>query len=180
MPRRRFDFYETPPHYVQALLKHSPELLTETVIEPCVGQHAIANLLPHTVTGDIDRKRRADVHGDATKCATWDALIRKALLQRRSINIATNPPFNVALQILEQALTLDVPVHLLLRLSFLEPTKKRRDTLEDFPPTRLIVLPRYSFRKNDKGKRATDSVTCAWASWNVIHKGIFIDGTKPA
>jgi hypothetical protein len=36
------------------------------------------------------------------------------------------------------------------------------------PPTNLIILPRYSFRLNDKGKRQTDNVTCCWIVWREI------------
>ena len=37
--------------------------------------------------------------------------------------------------------------------------------LDSNPPTQVIVLPRYSFRPNDEGKKQTDSVTCAWLVW---------------
>jgi hypothetical protein len=32
------------------------------------------------------------------------------------------------------------------------------------------MLPRYSFRSNAEGKRATDSVTCCWLIWREREK----------
>lgn len=60
-----------------------------------------------------------------------------------------------------------VGVAMLLRLSYLEPTKDRGHWLNDHPPTQMIVLPRISFTGDGK----TDSVTCAWMIWHKQGKG---------
>ena len=81
--------------------------------------------------------------------------------------IITNPPYSslTCLGIAQEALRYSkIGVALLLRLSFLEPTRSagsRGDWLKDNPPDRLIVLPRYSYTRNGK----TDSVTTAWHIW---------------
>lgn len=77
----------------------------------------------------------------------------------------TNPPFDIIDDMLLTALAECTNVITLARLSVLEPTKNRRGIYNYAQPDMLIVLPRYCFRLNDKGKRATDSVTCAWIGW---------------
>jgi hypothetical protein len=184
MARRPFDFYETPPHYTDALVKVFPVLQRKTtlIVEPCVGEGAITSAMhpAECITNDINRRRRADYYGDATKAKTW-APIRFAMSPGHGhYAVVTNPPFNAALAILEHALDLDCAVHFLLRLSFLEPTEDRGPLLEACPPQHLIVLPRYSFALNSKGKRGNDSVTCAWMSWNCGKTDVIVNGTRPA
>jgi hypothetical protein len=77
----------------------------------------------------------------------------------------TNPPFGIIDDILAAALASCTNVVTLARLSVLEPTEARRGIYQFAQPDMLIVLPRYCFRLNDKGMRATDSVTCAWIGW---------------
>ena len=185
MPRRPRDFYETPPHYVDALLRAFPELSYDhnVIFEPCVGEGAISGYFANTITNDADANRNADWHMDATCSRVWKHARMRASLQQLSLHVVTNPPFNQAADILRQALKEcpGVMIAMLLRLSFLEPTKARRDLLERHPPSSIIVLPRYSFRLNDKGKRATDSVTCAWMVWNrEAMPRIRVDGNKLA
>lgn len=158
MPRRALDFYETPPHYIAALLGEVN--IYGTVFEPCVGDGAIARAIHdlRTVrriyTNDIDRKRKADTHDDAR---TIEGIVADWWV--------TNPPFDGELEILENALSQCGNIAFLGRLSFLEPTEERSMLLETRPPTRVIVLPRYSFRLNDDGKKQTDNVTCCWMVW---------------
>lgn len=158
MPRTPLDAYMTPPHYVAALL--SEVNLFGRVYEPCVGDGAISEpmrRLPSVrkvLTNDLDRKRRADGHGDA-----------RGLAYDRVDWMVTNPPFSDELAIVENALDQVPNVAVLARLSFLEPTEGRAHTLESNPPQQVIVLPRYSFRLNDQGKKQTDNVTCCWLVW---------------
>lgn len=160
MPRRPLDFYETPPHYVAALLGEVN--IYGRVFEPCVGEGSIADALRKVsvvraiLTNDIDRKREADFHKDAREPDAWP---------KGFDWIVTNPPFSDELPILEQALDQGTNVAFLARLSFLEPTEEREYFLGQHAPNQIIVLPRYSFRPNDNGKRQTDSVTCCWMVW---------------
>lgn len=166
MPRRRLDQYETPPHYVAPLLTHIGSLEGLTLYEPCVGAGHIAQLLhgyQYLCTNDIDRDREATIHQDARTEAAWPCYDPADPWQIDWT--ITNPPFSDALAILQHALVSSHNVAFLARLSFLEPTESRGAFWAKHPPTGVIVLPRYSFRKNDQGKRQTDSVTCCWVIW---------------
>lgn len=168
MPRRKHDFYETPPHYLEALGSVLQLPMDARVIDPCVGQGAVSDWVAdeqgvEVHTNDIDKKRPADYHMDARD----ERLYRKVDADWW----ITNPPFNIIDDILYTALENVENVITLARLSVLEPTKGvgeergRRTLYKFYQPDMVIVLPRYCFRLNDKGKRATDSVTCAWVGW---------------
>jgi hypothetical protein len=158
MPRRALDYYETPPHYVQPLLTLIGSLAGLSVYEPCVGRGHISQYLTaarQLLTNDIDLDLPATRHADARTEAAWP----DSALGRFLDWTITNPPFSDELEILRRALTCSRNVGFLARLSFLEPTLTRVQFWTAFPPTDVIVLPRYSFRQNDQGKRQTDSVT---------------------
>lgn len=170
--RRPLDFYETPPHYIAALL-HCTQFFG-TVYEPCVGDGAIASALKtrcnKVITNDIDPKRRADTH--------YDACVEIPRLPALDW-IVTNPPFSQAFEILTMSFSFAPNLAFLTRLSFLEPTSDREQFLENYPPNQIVVLPRYSFRANDAGKKQTDSVTCCWLIWrqkNPEIRGVSIYG----
>jgi hypothetical protein len=157
MPRRVLDYYETPPHYVEPLLELIGSLRDLNVYEPCVGQGHIARYLTDVeslTTNDLDPACAADTHLDARLDDAWPRPIFDWTI--------TNPPFSDELPILRQALRHSTHVAMLARLSFLEPTRSRTPFWAGVQPSDVIVLPRYSFRANDAGKRQTDSVTCCW------------------
>lgn len=161
MARQPFDFYETPPHYIRAL-KDVIGAPTGILYEPCVGRGQIARRFPsfdRVVTNDLDRRREADTHYNAALGArAWGTLGYSWVI--------TNPPFSQELQILKLALMFTPNVAMLARLSFLEPTKDRTPFWDRYgADCTVIVLPRYSFRNNDEGKRATDNMTCCWLVW---------------
>jgi hypothetical protein len=161
MPRRPFDFYETPPHYIEPLLALIGPLEGQRVYEPCVGRGHISQYLTSALelrTNDIDRTRAADTHLDARLLEAW----WESELWDWTI---TNPPFSDELLILNRAIEASRNVAFLARLSFLEPTRTRAIFWDIYPPTDLIVLPRYSFRLDDRGRRQTDNVTCCWVVW---------------
>lgn len=162
MPRRYLDRYETPKHYLKALFEYV-DIESESVCEPCVGHRAIADYFAEQcgfemTTNDIDPQCGADHCGDATSATFWNDY------GEWEWGI-TNPPFDVMDQIVPQMLMNCENTIVLARLSFLEPTKARREIYKYYQPDMLIVLPRYCFRLNDEGKRSTDSVTCCWVGW---------------
>jgi len=157
MPRRPLDQYETPPHYVEPLLELIGPLSDLSVYEPCVGKWHLAQYLMAArglCTNDLDPSCAATTHHDARQPAAWAMPWADWTI--------TNPPFSDELAILQHALAHSHNVAFLARLSFLEPTQSRADFWQAHPPTDVIVLPRYSFRLNDQGKRQTDNVTCCW------------------
>lgn len=156
------DFYETGASAVRALL--SRYRLMGPILEPCAGDGAIARPLMdagyHVTTNDLDTERDAHTHYDAAK-----------MIACAVDTVVSNPPFSLAYEILENFRPQNVDVVLLCRLSFLEPTKKRRLLV---PPKAMIVLPRYSFT----GDGRTDSVTCAWMLWGRFEPRIHIAGEE--
>jgi hypothetical protein len=157
--RRDFDYYPTQAWMTRALIHRFPWI--GYVVEPCSGLDAIADVLRddgiEVVTSDINPATPAHWHLDATQRNTWVQLAASRMLW-----CVTNPPFNLADQIVPLAVEHYRHVAMMLRLSWLEPTEARANFLAQHPPTNLIVLPRHDWR----GNGSTDSVTSAWFVWN--------------
>lgn len=159
------DAYFTAPWMTKALLAHVPEI-AGLVLEPCAGDLSIAQelaLAPGVtiLTNDIDAQRTVDYTYDASLATPlWNDI--------RYDWIVTNPPYTnpLPLAILQRAYeNCRHGVALMLRLSFLEPTSHkfpRGPYLGEYPPHRMLVMPRYSFTGNGK----SDSMTTAWMIWS--------------
>jgi hypothetical protein len=164
--RRAFDYYPTPAWMTRALLRR---VAPRRVLEPCCGEGAITDVLRErgitVLTNDFDRSRAARWNLDATKLESW-----REFASLEPLWVVTNPPFNLADQIVPHAAYQGYSVAMVLRLSWLEPTEARADFLYRCPPTQLIVMPRHDF----KGRGATDSVTSAWFIWDESASGIDI------
>lgn len=130
--RTAFDFYETPAWQTRALVKRVQ--IAGRVLECCVGDRSLANELQHStvITNDVNPERVADFHLDATQAESW--------AQFPEVDwVVTNPPFNGAMQILKHAhAKARFGVVMLLRISFLEPTKERGPWLVNAPPQSTI------------------------------------------
>lgn len=162
--RRTNDFYPTPGRATEILIEEFPIFKDMIIWEPCAGDGAIANVFkPFTqvVTSDVDPAMPCSFWADARTANFYDC-VPHSLMDRR-LAAVTNPPFLVAFEILKNLFSHDIPIALLLRLSFKEPTNERGAWLAEHPPDREIVLPRISFTGDGK----TDSVTCAWQCWGV-------------
>lgn len=163
MARKELDAYMSPEWAAEALLERLPSISPHhTILEPCAGEGAIASVFRQhghdVVTVDIDESRDVDVYADMADPLSWGWLTAGTHFDW----IITNPPFNQAHLIVPLALEhARVGVAMLLRLSFLEPTKNREAFLVCYPPQKQIVLPRISFTGDGK----TDTVTCAWLVW---------------
>lgn len=173
--RASFDFYETAPWQVDALVKHLPELrIAQRVWCPTVGDSSIVKRLAHfgvraVVTNDIDLNRAADYHLNATDTRAWTTMLAA---HERPDWIVDNLPFNVAHKIIPLALDACTEgVAFMARLSFGEPTQNRGPWLAAHPCPLQIVLERYSFT----GDGRSDSVTTAWFVWSkkpLTHSGV--------
>ena len=164
--RHPLNFYESPSWFTTELLRHVP--LSGVIGEPCVGHGAIASLLrawPDTQriwTNDIDVHKDADYHYDATLTESWDKFSECDW-------ICTNPPYSdFAAPIIKNAFAkARVGVAAFLLTSFLEPCDDRAAFLEEYPPSLVLIMPRYCFRKDKKGKRwATDNITISCFVWD--------------
>lgn len=165
--RRHLDFYPTHRDggHVDYLLSQLPFRLSGAILEPCCGAGDISEPLRDrgyvTITNDIDKTHAADCHKNAALPETW----------RRWVNewgnaewVITNPPFNLAPQILPLAFDhASKGVIFLLRLSYLEPCGNRVDWMREHSDRLSIIFPpnRISFT----GDGNTDNVSTAWFVW---------------
>lgn len=157
--RNDLDYYETPSWMTKTLLHHHPLPAGARVLEPCAGDGAIARVLQaaglHVLTNDVDPRHVTTFHLDATRPGLWDLEIGEIDC------VISNPPFNLAFQILQRAYErASMGVAFLLRKTFLEPTRARGAWLSAHPPTHIIGLPRHSFRGT-----GSDSVSTDWMIW---------------
>ncbi|MCC5653233.1 hypothetical protein LC609_26240 [Nostoc sp. XA013] len=164
--RHLLNFYESPSWFTTELLRHVR--LSGVIGEPCVGMGAIATLLsawPYTKqmwTNDIDPHKQAHFHYDATLSESWAKF-------PDSDWICTNPPFSeFAAPIIKNAYQkARIGVAAFLLTSFLEPCDDRADFLQQHPPSLVIIMPRFCFRKDKRGNRwATDNVTISCFVWD--------------
>lgn len=170
--RNAFDLYETPAWMVASLLEHHPIDRDSLVLEPCCGDGAIVRALEaggftRIITNDLDARHTASRHRDATDPAFWEMVTIA-----ESDWVISNLPFNVAIHIVEHAVSVaKVGCAFLLRKTFTEPTPSSGDLadvkptsrgpwLSIHPPTHTIALPRHSFRGDGSDTAAVD-----WFIW---------------
>jgi hypothetical protein len=176
--RRKNDFYPTPEFATQELLRNVP-IIDGAILECCIGDGAIARVLDEgsreVYGSDIDPQTNCSFCGDATRRDFWQGVL-DVMPEERIDWVVTNPPFNVAAEIVPLAYEFaSTGIAMLLRLSFLEPVEDRGAWLNEHPPTSMIVLPRISFTGDGK----TDSVTCAWMIWEKAKAGTITVAQNP-
>ncbi|QLE46409.1 hypothetical protein FD723_40060 (plasmid) [Nostoc sp. C052] len=161
-----FAFYESPSWFVTELLRHWR--LFGVIGEPCVGNGAIASLLlawdntDSIWTNDLDTEKVAHFHRDATLAESWDFFPECDF-------VVTNPPYkDKAAPIIKHAFEkARIGVAAFLLTSFLEPCEDRALFLEEHPPSLVLTMPRYSFRKDKAGLRwSTDNITISCFIWD--------------
>jgi hypothetical protein len=164
--RRENDYYPTPRWATAHLLSSLPFAIAAPWVEPCVGTRDIADVVWQQcaagITGDIDKRMAADVHGDASDPDTWEAF--EELIGMPPAWCITNPPFNQASRILPLAMErCTMGVIALLRLSYLEPCANRGPWLEQHQDRlSILFLPK---RVSFTGDGQTDNVATAWFIW---------------
>lgn len=164
---RRDDCYETPECATRALL--AVEQLPELIWEPACGRGAIVNVLRaagHKVLASdlVD-------YGLPDSESRIDFLMERA---RPSVGaIVSNPPYKLAGEFVAHALTLCPRVVMLLRLAFLESTR-RTAILESGSLARVHIfrnrLPTMH-RDGWTGPRASSAIPFAWFVWCRDHRG---------
>ena len=162
---RGSDFYPTPQIAVESLLNAEPDVLNTMVRvwEPAAGDGNIVRVLRDNgipvIASDIERYS-FDLH------FVGDFLQRERAPAECSV-ILTNPPYKLAAQFAEHALSLVPDVYLLLRLAFLE-SVGRTELLEHSGLRRVLVfrkrLPRMH-RQNWDGPKASSSMAFGWYCW---------------
>ena len=151
--KHEHEFYETPDWLPLLLLEQLP--ISGTIGEPAAGYGAISDIFKmaglSVWTSDLDAKKPADYHGDATSAKYWQTLPEADW-------IVTNPPFSASAAILELAYKhAKRGVVLVLPIGWFEVCKDRVDFLKVNPPTTMLNVPRYCYKKGTKSNQwATD------------------------
>jgi len=167
--RRIDDAYFTPAWAVDIILPHLP--ISGHVLEPSAGEGAILrslHLFPSTTSAESVTAVEIDPGRAETLRAQGLASIIEAdfLAMPRVASpfdlIIGNPPFSLAQKFVEASLAVLAPggtCAMLLRLAFLESSKRRRFHMAH--PCEVNVLPR---RPSFTGV-GTDSAAYAWFVW---------------
>jgi hypothetical protein len=171
LAERALDSYPTPRIAVESLLFAEPDVLNTTahIWEPAAGDGNIVAVLRDNgirVTASDIEQYEFDLHfhGDF-------------VMQKRApagvTAVVTNPPYQLAAEFAEHALTLVPDVFLLLRLAFLE-SVVRTGLLERSGLRRVLVfrrrLPRMH-RANWDGPKTSSSMAFAWFAWRRNYAG---------
>jgi len=160
-PRQHGDWYPTPEEVTEVLFPHVR--IKGDVLEPCCGDGSLAKVIERhghrVIATDLYYRGYGDGHGER-----FDVLKLKEL---PAPNVITNPPFNIAKQIIEHLLSLQPDLlALVLKASFWH-AKSRMDLFERHPPSKIIALTwRPDFLHL---KRPTMEVI--WCVWQRGHNG---------
>lgn len=169
LAERKNDLYESPPEAVHALLK--AEDLPPVIWEPACGPGSIVRVLRASgrqvyATDLVDYgSPDQDEHG-------WDFLSERQLPIGVGA-IVTNPPYKNAAEFVAHALELCPRVVMLLRLAFLESTR-RTPILDGGHLARVHVfknrLPMLH-RDGWTGNKVSNPTAFAWFVWDREHQG---------
>lgn len=166
MVRIEGDRYYTPVR-IYEWLQARLELVEQTIFDPCCGQdnptEEVFGLNNEVIENDIDVCGVTSEYSfDASDGTMW------TMVGNIDWTI-TNPPYSQPTldRIIANSLKYSsVGVAMLLRLSYLEPTKSRREILAGSGEKQLLAVypcnPRPQF---DPSKKGTDSSTVAWFVW---------------
>lgn len=150
------DFYPTDPSLTRVMIQRWGIPKGSRVLEPCAGDGAIADVLRNhgcvVTTNDIDSRWQCDTTRD---------FIHPDFQWPEYDLVVTNPPFQVAAEVVRQALRFAPRVIMLLRLNWMEPTGNRRGLVRVM--TRGLVFQRC--KQTDFSGGGGDSVTVAWFEW---------------
>lgn len=164
--RQKDDFYPTPPHAIEDLLR--VETFEGPIWEPACGDGAISRVLDaaghQVVSSDLIDRGYGEVG--------IDFLLEQV---SRAPNVVTNPPFQLATPFVRHSLALTTgKVAMFLKLAFLE-TQERRPLFDTTPLARVWVFSkRVAFLpgKGDQlGKRGGGMMAFAWFVWDHAHRG---------
>lgn len=182
--RHDLDRYDSPFWYMTAIAEYLPLANMEgsVILEPCKGSGIIEKALKHilhddcvVITNDIDLDViPCDFHHDATSYKLWKSEISKLnsnVLRQYNLYkdidwVITNPPFNKAFPIIQDSYRYAKKgMVFFLRSTWYEPCDNRAEWLHEHPYTRRISLPRFCFRKDGKGRWATDATNIDAYVW---------------
>lgn len=170
--REKHDFYATPEETTRAIL--DVLALEGSILEPACGMGHISKVLkeyyPENEIISTDLIYRGFGEG-GIDFLTHD-------YGRRFDNIITNPPFKLAKEFVEKALTIaNDKVIMLMKIQFLE-SKGRREFLENSPLKYVYCFSerqsamRNGWKINPKtGKPWSTALFLAWFVWEIGYEG---------
>lgn len=162
--RQEEDFYPSPPEVTEALMRSSAgKELTPFVWEPCCGDGAMARIIEahgHKVVGTDIKPRGYGNRVDFLKTPLNRA-------RPGSFSIVTNPPFNLAVPMLEHAFALQPWMIALVLKSTWWHAAGRLPLFEKHPPKWIMPL---TWRPDflNKGR---PTMECSWVVWQSGHEG---------
>lgn len=157
------DFFPTPPWATRALCEH--------VLGLTAGEGHMSDVLAEYFGAVVASDVHDYGHGHEIGSFTGDGpdVIRQHVVDW----IITNPPFNLALQFAERALSLSLDgVALLVRTAWLEGCE-RHDTLFAARPPATVALfaERVPMVKGRWDPKASSATSYAWVVWQHAHRG---------
>jgi len=169
-PADSLDFFPTPPWGTRALCAHVLEptdWLGKTVWEPACGRLHMARPLAEYFA----EVRASDVHDWGAGAELRDFLLPEREEERPDW-IITNPPFVLALEFAERALSVArLGVALLVRLSWLT-TDERYQFFRRFPPAiRAPFMGRLPMHKGTCLRGASTATDYVWMVWRLGYSG---------
>lgn len=151
------DHYPTPPEVTRALL--SVERFSGGIWEPCAGSGEMAFELPGKVFASTIGEGHFYVQGG------YDFLKAPGLIHP---NIVTNPPFKIANEIIEHAISLNpAKIALLLNIKFLAGERRHGNLFSNHPPCRFYPFSNRvtMWPAGVKGTGNPGTETFAWFIW---------------
>lgn len=162
--RKPADLYPTPVNATEAIIELLKSLAVKRVWEPACGDGRIARVLEWhgmEVTG-TDLREHSGYGAGGFDFINDNALTKLGLCEGQFDAIVTNPPFSLAREFIEKALTIAPVVVMLVKQNYYN-TDNRFDFFERHKPSLFLPLTwRLAFLP-ERGK--SPLMDCAWAVW---------------
>lgn len=158
--RSKLDYYGTDPRTTEALLR--VEDFSHKVWEPCAGHHLIADKL-ESRGYDVRCSDIADYEGYEHEISNFLETDEKF-----DGDIITNPPYNLATEFVVKALdtvTAGHKVCMLLRLQFLEGSKRYEEIFKNNPPETVYVFTNRQVCSKDDSFTEGSAMAYCWIVW---------------
>jgi len=151
------DFYPTPNWGTLGLLKY--EIFEGIILEPCCGDGAMSEVLI---------RHGYDVKSSDLYDRGYGGVQDFFGIHDKYDNIVTNPPFNIAEDVLEHALKIaNRKICLLLRTAFLESVRRYNKFFSVTPPSRVLVFTkRLSMYPAGYPVKGGGTTSYSWFVWD--------------
>lgn len=163
--RSERDYYGTAPSATKALLNR--EIFYTNIWEPCVGHHKMSDALE--LCGYNVKK--SDIFDYSLSHEIIDFLTYEGTFAG---DIVTNPPYELATEFVEKALSVVEPGHkvaMFLRTLFLEGQKRYERIFKENPPKVIYVFSKRQVCSKVDDFTEGSAVSYAWFVWEKGYKG---------